>query len=74
MPKGKSRHWVAARVGWMPRESFMANHNPKTHITKCKLEICPKCKEGYIRIKDGTYGKFQGCNRYPECKFTKKLD
>lgn len=33
-------------------------------------EKCPTCKEGDVVIRDGKYGKFLSCSRYPECKYT----
>jgi DNA topoisomerase-1 len=32
-------------------------------------EKCPECKEGNIVIRDGKFGKFLSCGRYPECKY-----
>lgn len=29
---------------------------------------CPVCKEGEITEKDGKFGKFFSCNKYPKCK------
>ena len=29
---------------------------------------CPVCKEGEIAERDGKYGKFFSCNKYPDCK------
>jgi len=37
-------------------------------------EICPECKEGELVIKEGRYGKFVACSRYPDCKFTKNVE
>lgn len=31
---------------------------------------CPECKEGEEVIRDGKFGKFLSCSRYPECKYT----
>ena len=31
---------------------------------------CPICGEGDEVIRDGKYGKFLSCSRYPECKYT----
>ena len=31
---------------------------------------CPICGEGEEVIRDGKYGKFLSCSRYPECKYT----
>lgn len=36
--------------------------------------ICPKCKEGGLFLKTGKFGAFLGCNRYPDCTYTKPLD
>lgn len=37
--------------------------------TESTGETCPECKEGEIVIRDGKFGKFLSCNRYPECKY-----
>lgn len=29
---------------------------------------CPKCKEGKLTIKRGRFGRFIGCDKYPDCK------
>ncbi len=31
---------------------------------------CPLCHEGEVVIRDGKFGKFLSCSRYPECKYT----
>jgi DNA topoisomerase-1 len=31
---------------------------------------CPECHQGEEVIRDGKYGKFLSCSRYPECKYT----
>jgi DNA topoisomerase-1 len=36
-------------------------------------EKCPTCGEGELLIRLGRYGKFKGCNRYPECKHIENL-
>ena len=39
-------------------------------------EKCPLCGEkegGEIVIRQGKYGKFKSCSRFPECKFTQNL-
>lgn len=33
---------------------------------------CPRCG-GILRLINGKYGKFFGCSRYPNCKFTKNI-
>jgi DNA topoisomerase-1 len=42
-------------------------------------ELCPLCPQegrepGQLVIKLGKYGKFIGCNKYPECKYIRNLD
>ncbi|MDO8990060.1 MAG: UvrD-helicase domain-containing protein [Sideroxyarcus sp.] len=31
---------------------------------------CPKCKEGYLRMRKGRKGDFLGCSKYPACNHT----
>lgn len=31
---------------------------------------CPKCS-GELVLRNGIYGKFLGCSRYPKCKYTR---
>lgn len=35
-------------------------------------EKCPTCSEGEVVIRDGRFGKFLSCSRFPECKYTGK--
>ena len=37
-------------------------------------EKCPECHDGDLVIKEGRYGKFIACSRYPECKYTKNVE
>jgi DNA topoisomerase-1 len=37
-------------------------------------EKCPECQDGDLVIKEGRFGKFIACSRYPECKYTKNLE
>ncbi|MEA2646907.1 MAG: topoisomerase [Chloroflexota bacterium] len=34
-------------------------------------EKCPKCGEGELVKRDGRFGEFVGCSRYPECDYIK---
>lgn len=36
--------------------------------------ICPDCREGELSLKIGKFGSFIGCSRYPECRYSRKLD
>lgn len=50
--------------------------NAKENIAKVELAVqktgekCPECKEGELVYKDGRFGKFIACERFPECKYT----
>jgi DNA topoisomerase I len=37
-------------------------------------EACPECGEGELVEREGRFGKFVGCSRYPECKYIKGKD
>ena len=30
---------------------------------------CPWCKDGYLIIRNGKYGKFVSCTNYPSCTY-----
>ncbi len=36
-------------------------------------EKCPECKEGDLVIREGRFGKFISCSRFPECKYSATL-
>ena len=42
-------------------------------ISKKDNNTCDLCGAKLI-LREGKYGKFYGCSRYPNCKFTKKID
>ena len=35
---------------------------------------CPECEKGELVIKEGRYGKFIACNRYPDCEYKENID
>jgi len=37
------------------------------------VKDCPECKEGSLIVRKGKYGKFLGCTKYPNCKYTSKI-
>ncbi len=43
----------------------------KDNEIKKSSMICPKCG-GNLVERNGKYGKFIGCSRYPKCKYTTK--
>ncbi len=34
---------------------------------------CPECKKGDLVIREGRFGKFISCNRFPDCKHTEAI-
>lgn len=42
-------------------------------MTKEKPKACPSCSSGELSLKLSKFGPFLGCNKYPECKYTKAL-
>jgi DNA topoisomerase-1 len=34
-------------------------------------ETCPECEVGQLVVREGKFGQFVGCSRYPECKYIK---
>ena len=37
------------------------------------LGQCPDCEEGHLIVRDGKYGKFLACIKYPKCNYTKNI-
>lgn len=42
-------------------------------MTKENPKACPSCNSGELSLKLSKFGPFLGCNKYPECKYTKAL-
>lgn len=38
------------------------------------LEACPKCGNGVLQVRDGHYGAFHGCSRFPACDFKRNAN
>lgn len=36
-------------------------------------EWCPKCDIGKMIVKNGRYGEFLSCDRFPRCDYMEKL-
>ena len=55
------------------RNNHKYNVQQKIYTRNAKIEagICPNCGAGLVR-RNGKYGSFIGCSRYPQCKFTTK--
>ena len=58
--------------------NFYYDKTPNTE----RIGICPKCKQGYLRVRKQfvgydavyrrypQYNKYLGCSNFPECKYT----
>ncbi len=71
--------WIALLQGFYPpfheRIEKTSGQQERIKIAEVKTgESCPECKEGELLIKEGKFGKFIACSRYPECKYTKNVE
>jgi DNA topoisomerase-1 len=73
-----SRDWVEVlRAFYGPFHEDVIK--AKKNAEKIVIEVvptgkkCPECKEGDLVFRDGRYGKFIACSRFPECKFTEAI-
>jgi DNA topoisomerase I len=51
-----------------PERQKMEKAQQKLAKAQGEGETCPNCKQGKMVIKNGRFGMFLGCDRYPECK------
>ena|SRR3990167_7371381 len=35
---------------------------------------CSLCGDGSLKVREGKYGKFLGCSKFPRCKYTASLE
>jgi DNA topoisomerase-1 len=70
--------WVSLLDGFYP--SFHQLIEKASTIDRVKIadiptgEKCPDCQEGDLVVKEGRFGKFIACSRYPECRFTRNVE
>jgi len=61
---------------WAPFKALVGDKMDsvkKSDVTTEKTgETCPSCNQGELVWRLGRYGKFKGCNRYPECNYIEK--
>jgi ssDNA-binding Zn-finger/Zn-ribbon topoisomerase 1 len=43
-------------------------------MNRLAIKKCPRCGIGVLKKRNGKYGQFWGCNEYPNCRYTAKLD
>ncbi|GAC1336058.1 MAG: type I DNA topoisomerase [Candidatus Dormibacteria bacterium] len=54
--------------GWL---SSAREADPVRPAAERTGEACPRCGEGELVKREGRYGEFVGCSRYPECDYIK---
>lgn len=70
-----TKDWVEVLEGFYP-EFHEAVEKADDAIDKVELpeqdlnRACPKCQEGKLFLKQGRFGKFIACNRFPDCDYT----
>jgi len=65
------REWVPVlKEFW---QAFSATLAEKQDVARGSPlgEKCPKCKKGELYLQNSRRGLFVGCNRYPECDYTR---
>lgn len=51
----------------------------KENLQKIEMEVsklgekCPECTEGELVYKDGRFGQFIACERFPDCQYTRNI-
>ena len=53
----------------MQKKSEIFNHKDKV-----KNIACPSCKRGILILRNGKYGPFLGCSRFPSCRYTRNIN
>lgn len=55
--------------GYSSLNNVRTNINPNTIETK---KVCPLC-HAKLKFREGKYGEFLGCSKFPSCKYTMKI-
>jgi DNA topoisomerase I len=79
--EGKARWAEVIREFYEPFHNDVVNAAGKVQPpVKILSELCPRCPEegrdppGHLVEKLGRYGRFIGCEKYPECKYTRPIE
>lgn len=58
-------------------ETWKSNLKPKiedlVEETSSYIKSCSSCRTGWLVEREGQYGEFLGCVRYPECDYTEQM-
>lgn len=69
---------IGGRKKTLRIETWKSNLGPKieelVEETSSYLESCPECNTGWLVKRDGQYGEFLGCVRYPDCNHTEQIE
>ena len=74
-----NKDWIAVLSDFYPGFHKQISEASDS-IEKIKLEsektgeVCPECGVGELVIKQGRFGKFIACSRFPECNYTKNVE
>jgi DNA topoisomerase-1 len=64
------------RQFWTPFKTLVVEKTESVKksdvTTEATGETCPQCGVGELVYRLGKYGRFKGCNRYPECNYIEK--
>lgn len=73
-----TREWIPVIADFYKPFNEKLNYVEET-VEKVKPPVeetgktCPECQQGQVVIKQGRYGRFYACSRFPDCKYTKNL-
>jgi DNA topoisomerase-1 len=72
---GKRKYETTVREWYTPFSKTVEKaHTDMQRVkvpTKSTGEACPKCGTGELVVREGRFGPFVGCSRYPECDYIK---
>jgi DNA topoisomerase-1 len=72
---GRRRYETTVKEWYTPFSKTVEKaHNEMQRVkvpAKSTGEACPKCGTGELVVREGRFGPFVGCSRYPECDFIK---
>lgn len=72
------KNWVKVMESFYPsfHEAIEKAYNDveKVELPEVELDrVCPECGVGRLVLKEGRFGKFIACSRFPECRYTENF-
>jgi len=58
--------------GYVPETHDYIYPNQAEESKSGVKNLCPKCRSGVVQRKQGRFGQFFGCSRYPQCNYSYK--